>query len=351
MNGKMRILAALTAVCLLAAVPVVRAEEPAAGTAPAATAAPGGVLAYGAKGDAVKQLQARLLELGYDAGTPDGIFGRGTQNAVRAFQRRNGLTADGQAGPLTLEKLYSGDAVPAPEAPEPTDVLAGELPMLVNKEHRVDEYFVPADLVLLSDVADSKLVTIKYKGIMVVREAADALVRMLEAAKADGVTKWQISAGYRSWDDQTRTLDNKTSSYMNKNSGWSRARARNAALRTVAEPGCSEHHLGLALDINVPGSGSFKGTKQQKWLHAHCWEYGFIIRYPKGKEDITGFTAEPWHIRYVGVEHAMMMRDLDMCLEEYLDAIEAGTVQPPQKETAEEIILPDDETTEGDNPE
>ena len=220
-----------------------------------------------------------------------------------------------------------------------TDVLEGSLPILVNKEYPVGDTFQPADLVLLTEVLDSSLIRVKYKKTQAVRRAAEALETMLEAAKADGVTKWQVSAAYRSIADQQSLLNSKINSYLKKNSGWSRSRARSAALRTVAEPGCSEHQLGLAFDVNVPGTSAFKGTKQCKWLHAHCWDYGFIVRYQKGKEAVTGFSAEEWHIRYVGVEHARLMRDLDLCLEEYLQAIAEGTVENPVTMTVEEIPL------------
>ena len=128
------------------------------GTEPAAPAAQaqaaGGNLRKGSKGDEVTQLQERLQELGYLDSKPDGIFGNDTVSAVKAFQRRNGLSADGQAGPLTQERLYAEDAVAAPEIVL-TDTLEGELPMLVNKKHMVEEYFQPADLVLLTEVLDS----------------------------------------------------------------------------------------------------------------------------------------------------------------------------------------------------
>ncbi len=296
---------------------------PAPATRPAAT-----VLRSGSKGDDVKQLQERLIELGYEPGTPDGVFGKGTKTAVKEFQRRNGLDPDGEAGPKTLEILYSDAAVAVPK-PEEVDVLAGDLPMLVNKTHPVDEFLLPADLVLLEDVLDSNLVKIKYKDTKAVREAAEALEEMLEAAKADGVTKWQVSTAYRSYAQQEKMLDNKISSYLKSHSEWSRSKARSAALRTVAEPGCSEHQLGLAIDINVPGASAFKGTKQCKWLHEHCWEYGFIVRYTADKKDITGYEAEEWHIRYVGVDHALRIRELGLCLEEYLDGIADGTILLP----------------------
>ena len=89
----------------------------------------------------------------------------------------------------------------------------------------------------------------------------------------------------------------------------------------MQEPGCSEHQLGLSFDINVPGR-SFKGTKQCTWLHEHCWEYGFILRYQEGKEAITGFKAEAWHYRWVGLEHARRMKEENLCLEEYIQRYE-----------------------------
>ena len=162
---------------------------------------------------------------------------------------------------------------------------------------------------------------------MGVRTAVEALKAMLEAAKEDGLgKKWQISAGYRSWDQQVNMLNAKIKSYKSKNKGWSSSKARRAALRSVAEPGASEHHLGLAFDVNKQGSSTFAGTKHSEWLNEHCWEYGFIIRYTKEKEAITGFVAEPWHIRYVGVEHAKYMKEHDLCLEEYIQGIEDGTI-------------------------
>lgn len=297
-----------------------------------------GILTVGAKGEEVKKLQQKLKDLGYLSGKVDGQFGGGTKRAVIAFQRRNGLAVDGVAGQETLAKLYAEDAVAAPSE-EKTDVLAGNVPMLVNKEpeNMVDEFFTPADLVLVRDIIKSDLATVKYKKTRGVKTAVEALKSMLEAAKADGVgKKWQISAGYRSWDDQNNVLNSKINSYKSKNKGWSSSKARRAALRSVAEPGASEHHLGLAFDVNRKGSSTFAGTKNSDWLNEHCWEYGFIIRYEKSKEEITGFVAEPWHIRYVGVEHAMYMRDHDLCLEEYIQGINDGTIVPAGSENTEQ---------------
>ena len=316
------------------------AEETAATETPQATEKPKvsaaelqnqGILVYGAKGEDVKRLQQRLKELGYLSGAVDGAFGGGTKRAVIAFQRRNGLTADGEAGQETQAKLYAETAVPAPQDVR-IDVLAGSIPMLVNKEEEnmLDEFFVPDDLVKIRDVLGTKLATIKYKDLQGVRTAVEALKEMLEAAREDGIgKKWQIADAYRTWDKQNKMLTNRTSSYKKRNKGWSTAKARRAALQYVAEPGASEHHLGLAFDVNKRGASSFAGTKHAEWLNEHCWEYGFIIRYQEGKEEITGFKAEPWHIRYVGVEHAMYMKEHDLCLEEYVQGLKDGTIALP----------------------
>ena len=321
-----------------------------------------GILSVGAKGEEVTRLQQRLKDLGYLDGKVDGQYGGGTKRAVIAFQRMHGLTTDGVAGQETQEKLYAEDAKPAPDG-SPVNVLEGDVPMLVNKDNPVPsgEFFVPADMVQLNKELSNKLVTIKYKKTRGVKVAVEALKAMLEAAKADGIGKWQISAGYRSWDDQVNMLNSKVRSYQKSHKDWSSSKARRAALRTVAEPGCSEHHLGLAFDINKKGSSSFAGTKQSNWLNEHCWEYGFIIRYQKEKEKITGFEAEPWHIRYVGVEHALYMRDHDLCLEEYVQGLQDGSIPNPavkaeeqevpenaEEKTEEEVIeeVPEEEVIE-----
>ena len=305
-----------------------------------------GILSVGAKGEEVTRLQQRLKDLGYLDGKVDGQYGGGTKRAVIAFQRMHGLTTDGVAGQETQEKLYAEDAKPAPDG-SPVNVLEGDIPILVNKDNPVPsgEFFVPADMVQLNKELNSKLVTIKYKKTKGVKAAVEALKTMLEAAKADGIGKWQISAGYRSWDDQVNMLNAKVKSYQKSHKDWSSSKARRAALRTVAEPGCSEHHLGLAFDINKKGSSSFAGTKQSNWLNEHCWEYGFIIRYQKEKEKITGFEAEPWHIRYVGVEHALYMRDHDLCLEEYVQGLNDGSIPNPAAK-AEEAAAPEEKPEE-----
>lgn len=288
---------------------------------PSATPA---MLSSGSSGDEVKALQSRLQQLGFYSGVLDGDYGKGTRAAVKLFQAQHGLDDDGIAGQKTLEMLYSNDAQPMLVTPTPAavQVLAGSQPLLVNRQHPVTSDFAPADLVNLSEYCDSSLAKIKYDGTQGVREAADALLRMLEAAKADGITNWQVSAAYRSYADQQRIFDNKVKNFQNNNPDWSLSRCRSAASVTVADPGASEHHTGLAFDMTVPNTSMFLGTKQCTWLHQHCWEYGFILRYTDEKQQITGFAGEAWHIRYVGTEHSLAMQQSGQCLEEYLGEVQ-----------------------------
>ena len=142
--------------------------------------------------------------------------------------------------------------------------------------------------------------------------------KMLSAAISEGVSNFQISSAYRTYSEQQKLVDNSVAKYQKNNPSWSRDRCLSATYQTVAPAGSSEHQTGLAFDITVPGV-SFTGTEQQKWLHQHCAEYGFIVRFTAEKQKLTGFVAESWHFRYVGEEHSLKMRDENLCLEEYIE--------------------------------
>jgi len=291
---------------------------------------PGPLLKTGSTGQAVVQLQSRLQELGYYDGGLDGQFGPATESAVRLFQLQHSLDIDGKVGPATSTVLYSSLAqkyvvtptpIPTPTntpAPVPTrqpGVMANGMPMLVNRDNYLPDSYEPVELVRMRTYCDSSIVIIKGSEIEGERIAVDALMTMLRAAHRDGLTVWQISAGYRSIEYQQKLFDNQVYAYRQDGMTGSEARAKTR--QTVADPGASEHHLGLAFDVTVPGE-QFSNTKQHIWLAQHCWEYGFILRYPLEKEDITGISYEPWHIRYVGVEHSLPMRDQGLVLEEYI---------------------------------
>ncbi|MEA5013021.1 MAG: peptidoglycan-binding protein [Candidatus Limiplasma sp.] len=272
-------------------------------------------LAKGDKNNAVKALQQRLKDLGFYTSSVDGDYGGGTQEAVRLFQSQHGLTADGQAGGDTLAAVFSQDAKPVVATPTPDPAV---LPMLVNVKHTVADNYKPANLVNLRNTLPSDLVYVKGSEIEGDKEAVEALQALFEAAKADGVTGFQVSAGYRSVRYQQELFDAKVAEYVKE--GRKKESAISATKLTVAVPGASEHHTGLAFDITVAGT-IFKGTPQQVWLHKHCWDYGFIIRYQEDKEKITGILAEDWHIRYVGIQHSVIMRDENLCLEEYWEKL------------------------------
>lgn len=137
-------------------------------------------------------------------------------------------------------------------------------------------------------------------------DAKNAFDEMQNAAKNDNIKLW-IASGYRSYSLQTNLYN----SYVLKDG---KAKADTYSAR----PGHSEHQTGLAMDLNIIDS-SFEGTPEAIWIEKNCYKYGFIIRYPKGKEDITGYKYEPWHVRYLGKELAEKVYNTGKTLEEYLN--------------------------------
>ena len=279
---------------------------------PQPTATPARVLKKGMTGESVRQMQESLISLGYLDDAADGSFGQKTYDALVMFQAVNSLSADGIAGQQTLGTLYGGSALPASAAPE-MDYL-----LLVNRENKLDKSYMPTDLVSIESVIPSDVVKVKYSGTKANRTAVEALGRMLEDAAAQGIGDWQISSAYRGYADQQKLVDNSVANYQKNNPSWSKERCLSATYQTVAPAGTSEHQTGLAFDMTVPGV-SFTGTKQQKWLHEHCYEYGFVVRFTEDKQAITGFLAESWHIRYVGTQVAQVMTYNNWCLEEYIE--------------------------------
>ena len=176
---------------------------------------------------------------------------------------------------------------------------------LVNRDNLLAEDFVPADMV--KDLSCRK---VSYDKIQLRETAAEALCSLFDGAKADGITLYAHS-GYRSYQTQ-KTMYNNRLNRLGRDDG------------IVQYPGASEHQSGLAIDvINKAGIGkkftndAFASSKEGKWLAEHCWDYGFILRYPEDKEAITGISYESWHLRYVGVQVAQYMRDEGLCLEEF----------------------------------
>lgn len=181
---------------------------------------------------------------------------------------------------------------------------------LVNRDHP------------LEDDLELELTTV-YNGYRVDSRCYPDLRDMLDDCQAAGLEPLICSA-YRTMADQEWLYERKVQQYMDR--GYSRERAEEIAATIVAIPGTSEHQVGLAVDI-VDECYQWldeeqENTPAQKWLMKHCWEYGFILRYPSDKSDITGIIYEPWHYRYVGREAAMEIYERDICLEEFLELLE-----------------------------
>ncbi len=215
-------------------------------------------------------------------------------------------------GAFTLGSVYasgqfSGDKnIAAEVAAGPGKISEGIL-TLVNADHPM-----PSDW-------EYELVELR-NGQNIDSRAYEDLQQMMDDARAEGLDPY-ICSSWRSHETQEQLFEEEIADYVEK--GYSESEARVQAAEWVAVPGTSEHELGLALDIvseeNQRLEEAQEDTPTQQWLMAHCYEYGFILRYPKDKEDITGISYEPWHYRYVGREDAAAIRDLGVCLEEYLE--------------------------------
>ena len=163
-------------------------------------------------------------------------------------------------------------------------------------------------------------ITAKYVspvGLKFDSRAVDSLNKLLADAHADGVNLIVISA-YRTMSKQTSLYNNAVERQKAAHPEYSDDKAKAEAAKSVAIPGTSEHQLGLAADFNSVES-NFESTKEYKWLKANAAKYGFVNRYPSDKSNITGIIYEPWHWRFVGVEHANKMNELGLCLEEYVE--------------------------------
>ncbi len=173
---------------------------------------------------------------------------------------------------------------------------------LVNSSYRIPDNYEP------------DLVYVCGSGERLDRKVAEHYEEMYNAAKKDGVDLAPCS-GYRSYELQERNYNNKVSFYESQ--GYSNKDAKVKAATIIMPPGSSEHNLGYAMDI-VCVDEWFEDTAEFKWLTENAADYGFIMRYPKDKQDITKVIYEPWHWRYVGVELAKELKDSGLVLEEYM---------------------------------
>jgi D-alanyl-D-alanine carboxypeptidase len=223
----------------------------------------------------------------------------GLAESVAAMLREN-------APDRTIEKNADGLAVVNNE---------DSLLVLVNKKRNLPSDYTPPDLVVPNvEFSFSGESEKKYMR----KDAAKALEELFAGAKDDGIELKAVS-GYRSYARQKAIFDSNA-----------KQKGDEVANRTSAHPGQSEHQTGLAMDVSSASADysletTFGDTKEGKWLASHAHEYGFIIRYPKGKQDITGYTYEPWHVRYVGKDVAEAVYRSGLTLEQYLEKFNGAT--------------------------
>lgn len=234
-----------------------------------------------------------------------------------------GITLAIEHWTATAPSSSQSQSAPAPTAPpvsqstpfstqpqsESTDVPASADPLLIlaNKDNPLPADYAP-DLAYLEGGS--------YQ---MQSEAAAAFDRMKNAANATGLHLMACST-YRSVERQTELFNAEIQKWMGQ--GMDEAAAREQAATVVMVPGCSEHNTGLAVDVgsitNQRVAEDFENEPEFAWLQEHAAEYGFILRYPADKVEVTGVTYEPWHYRYVGVENAQKIKESGLCLEEYL---------------------------------
>lgn len=187
--------------------------------------------------------------------------------------------------------------------------------ILVNKTNTLDESYVPPDLVDVVDTRKDSRATQKM-----VFSAEKALEAFLLEGREYDVTDVDVTSAYRTYAYQKQLFD---SNVQKRRSQFDTLEECEAYVETFsARPGTSEHQTGLACDMHNISTGAsivFADTPEGKWLAANAHRFGFIIRYPEDKTDITGYQYEPWHFRFVGRRAATEIYEQGLCLEEYID--------------------------------
>ena len=211
---------------------------------------------------------------------------------------------------------YSGNAnVATLTKVEAEAILNDPYMVLVNRDNVLPEGYEGIDLVSFGDQKMNRV-------------AGEAMQRLISAGKAAGYN-YVLYSGYRTYSRQYNNYYGKISYY--ENNGYSREEAVRLTNMYYAPPGASEHHTGLAADVCIPSivnkyaclHEDYEYTDEFKWFYEHAAEYGFILRYRKGDEAITGYNYEPWHFRYVGVDIATEIEKRDITFEEYVAELQA----------------------------
>ena len=188
--------------------------------------------------------------------------------------------------------------------------------IIANYRNQLPSDYVPEDLIQIP----AEYVAANYSTLYVGKETFDKYKELLRAMQSDlGTNNMHILSAYRSYARQSELYNNAVQGYIAQ--GKSSTEARSLALNTTQTPGNSEHQLGTTIDVSndYNTDHNFNQTPEGAWLAENAHKYGFIIRYPADKEELTRIEYEPWHIRYVGIYHATYMYVNNVCLEEYID--------------------------------
>lgn len=216
-------------------------------------------------------------------------------------------------------------------AQTPKDTDSGLL-MLVNAEYRIPDGFDP-DKVMFEDTY-----------YLMREEAAENIEIMLDDMENELGEAPMVVSTYRTYQKQVDLFNTDYNGKLAQ--GLSPEEAMKQTRRYVALPGASEHHTALAIDLSNDGTleEDFIDTEAGKWIKKNCYKYGFVVRYPKAKEEMTGIGYEPWHIRYVGRPHSDIMYENNWCLEEYIAVLENnGMVTWADGETIWQIYYTENE--------
>lgn len=221
--------------------------------------------------------------------------------------------------PLAVNPVAAVSPTPTPMATDaPRSGTGGgalDLMFLINFDHPAALQDPPHGVTSARVVMGAD-VRLKANDMRIDERAGMAAGEMFRAARAAGLQDLVLCSAYRSQAYQDNLFHKK----LRQNPGYGSDPYREPV--SVLPGSCSEHATGLAIDITTLShpqlEETFAATPEGQWLYAHCWEYGFVLRYPKHKEGTTGVVYEPWHFRYVGVEAAREMTEKDLCLEEYL---------------------------------
>lgn len=188
--------------------------------------------------------------------------------------------------------------------------------LLVNKQNPLRESYKPSDLVSVKDAR---------KDISLVKTAEMALEAMFIEMRAEGFSGIFVTSAYRSYSYQSSLFNTYIDDERAKDPSLSYAEAKEKVLRYSAYPGTSEHQTGLCVDLMSNSmrelDESFADEPVYEWLLENAWKFGFVLRFPEDKTELTGYDFEPWHYRFVGRYHAYMMHKDGLCLEEYVSQL------------------------------